>query len=154
MRMTLEDWEELNRATGMDRVFAALEELLRAASRSTSRDGETRMVVPQKVNDLRALGRALSNPGSREDVRFLELGPAGAARSRRPGGFHYDRAGVRQLARVLLDTGANTFEAICLVRYGEIELGVTVPDAVIVSRAPTEGQAEGSTEKSEEDDRL
>ena len=154
MRMTLEDWEELNRETGMDRVFAALEELLRAASRSTSRDGETRMVVPQKVNDLRALGRALSNPGSKEDVGFLEICPAGAARSRRPGGFHYDREGVRRLARVLLDTKANTFDAVCLVRHGEIELGVTVPDAVIVSRAPTEGRAERSTEKVEEDDRL
>ena len=99
MRMTPEDWEEIDRETGLDKFWDNLEELLREVGKHPSRDGQARMLIPDKVQLLDSIYEVIKGEDSTKSIDFSQISSFGYV-SARGTKFLYDKPRLRKLSEI------------------------------------------------------
>ena len=122
MRMTPEDWEEIDKELGLDKFWDTLEELLRAAGTHPSRDGEAKIVDQNKMEVLKKIGEVFRCEGSDVDFHISGIGSHGYV-SINGQSFHYDGAKLL-LIKDALDEAMN-FE-VSPRNDGKVSIGIGV----------------------------
>lgn len=101
MRISSEEWDEIDRETGADKVFAAIEELLRAAGTHPSRDGKAKMVLPDREKLLDDIIAALETPSSQAEKKFYASSTSGGVELRDANGFCYNADRLKLIYKAL-----------------------------------------------------